>query len=68
MLWKPAPREAQTTIGCGQCDKPLLARRTCHHAYLYCEHCRKEFLLQEYIPRMDEALETFLEAIDCDRV
>lgn len=68
MLWKPAPRSAQTTIPCAVCKKPLMARRTCHHAYLQCEHCRKDYQVQEYIKDMDEALEDFLEAINCDRV
>ena len=68
MLWKPSPRSAQTTITCSQCGNPLLARRTCHQAYLYCERCQKEFALRDYISRMDAALEAFLEAINCDRV
>lgn len=45
-----------------------MARRTCHHAYLHCEHCKKDFTVQEYIKQMDPALEAFLEAINCDRV
>lgn len=68
MLWRPAPRSAQTTISCPHCARPLTARRTCHHAYMYCEHCHKELPLQDVIGQMDEALEAFLEAINCDRV
>ena len=48
-MWKPAPRQAQTTISCAICKKPLMARRTCHTAYLRCEHCDKTYALQEYI-------------------
>lgn len=59
---------AQTTIACPVCGNALQARRTCHQAYLYCDRCRKDFLLQDFISRMDEALEAFLEAINCDRV
>jgi len=68
MLFKPAPRFAQTTIPCVCCKRPLLARRTCHEAYLQCEHCRREYAVQEYIREMDTALEDFLAAINCDRV
>lgn len=67
-MWKPAPRSAQTTIPCERCQKPLLARRSCHVAYLHCEHCRRDFPLKDNIARMDSALETFLEAINCDRI
>lgn len=45
-----------------------MARRTCHHAYLECEHCKRTFEVQDYIKEMDTALESFLEAINCDRV
>lgn len=68
MLWRPAPRSAQTTIPCRNCKKPLVARRSCHQAYLECDQCRKRFEIQEYVRQMDEPLETFLEAINCDRV
>ena len=45
-----------------------MAKRTCHAAYLYCEHCNKNFPLQDYIKVMDPALEEFLEAIACNRI
>ncbi|MDL2266670.1 hypothetical protein LJC46_01610 [Desulfovibrio sp. OttesenSCG-928-G15] len=67
-MWKPAPRSAQTSIPCTLCNRPLLAKRTCHQAYMYCEQCKKEFPLQMHIKQMDSALESFLEAINCDRV
>lgn len=67
-LWKPAPRSAQTTIPCSLCQKPLVARRTCHEAYLRCESCGKDFTVREHLKDMDKALEAFLEAINCDRV
>ena len=68
IMWKPIPRQAQTTIECPLCKKPLMARRTCFTAYLSCERCNKSFPLQEYIKVMDPALEQFLEAINCDRI
>jgi len=67
-MWKPAPRNAQTTIPCPCCSEPLLALRSCHEAYLRCERCRKDFAVKDHIRDMDEALEAFLEAINCDRV
>lgn len=67
-MWKSPPRHAQTTISCALCKKPLVARRTCHAAYLHCEHCNKNFPLQDYIKAMDPALEEFLEALACNRI
>lgn len=68
MWWKPAPRSAQTTIPCARCKRPLMVRRTCHEAYLQCEHCRCNFPVRDYVKDMDKALEDFLEAVNCDRV
>jgi hypothetical protein len=61
------PRSAQTTIPCKQCQKPLVARRTCHEAYLYCEHCARESPVSAYSAQMDDALEQFIESLNCDR-
>ena len=68
MWWKPAPRSAQTAIPCAKCGRPLMARRTCHEAYLHCEQCNKNYQVRQYIKQMDKALEGFPEAINCDRV
>ena len=62
-----APRSAQTTIPCKQCKKPLTAKRTCHEAYLYCEQCARQFPISAYSAHMDDALERFIEALNCDR-
>lgn len=67
-IWKPAPRHAQTTIPCRECEAPLTARRTCHHAYIKCDSCGKEYEIQDVLSDMDAALEQFLEAVNCDRV
>jgi hypothetical protein len=67
-MWKPSPRYAQTGISCSICKKPLIVRRSCHNAYLSCEHCNKNFSIQEYIQDMDPILEEFLEGINCDRI
>ncbi len=63
-----AAREARTTLACPQCGEPLNIRRTCHEAYMQCSSCRKEFPLSPFIPRMDDAMETFLEQLYADRV
>ncbi len=63
-----SPRSAQTTIPCEQCGEPLTVARTCHMAYLRCEHCKKDFRIQEYLDSMDPTMEAFLEALNCDRV
>lgn len=68
MLWRTSPRSTQTTIPCSKCKNNLMARRSCHEAYLECEHCRKRYEVQEYIQQMDAKLESFLESINCDRV
>ena len=53
-----AARQARTTLPCPDCGQALDTRRT----------CRKEFPLTPFIPRMDEAMETFLEQLFVDRV
>lgn len=69
-MWKftPAPRSAQTTIPCSCCSAPLEARRSCHEVTLYCPSCKRTFPVQDYIKKMDEALENFLEALQCNRI
>lgn len=63
-----AAREKQTTIPCPTCDKSLMVKRTCHEAYMYCEHCQKAFALKDFIPQMDEAMEEFLENLYSNRI
>ena len=63
-----AARQARTTLPCPDCGQALDIRRTCHEAYMQCSACRKEFPLTPFIPRMDEAMETFLEQLFVDRV
>ncbi len=69
-MWKSfsPPREAPTTIPCRECGRLLAARRSCREARLGCPGCGRSFELREYIERMDEALEKFLEALNCDRI
>lgn len=63
-----APRQARTTLPCPLCGDDLDIRRTCHEAYMYCPACAKEFPLADYIPRMDEVMENFLERLFADRI
>lgn len=63
-----AAREKQTTIPCPHCAKPLMVKRTCHEAYMYCEHCQQAFALKDFIPQMDEAMEEFLENLYSNRI
>lgn len=46
----------------------MMIKRTCHEAYMYCEHCKKAFALKDFIPQMDEAMEEFLENLYTNRI
>lgn len=61
-------REKQTTLLCPLCSEKLMIKRTCHEAYMYCEACQKKFPLKDFIPRMDEAMEEFLENLYSNRI
>lgn len=61
-------RKAETTIECRDCAGKLNAERTCHEVYLRCTECNKVTPVQEYIHEMDDALESFMENVFCDRV
>lgn len=60
--------QAQTTIPCKECGQTLIVARTCHRVYMHCPKCDKKFPLNDYISKMDEALEKFMENVYCDRV
>lgn len=61
-------REQQTTLPCPLCSDPMLIKRTCHEAYMYCASCRRQFELKDFIPQMDEAMEEFLENLYSNRI
>ncbi|WP_297215630.1 dual CXXC motif small (seleno)protein [uncultured Desulfovibrio sp.] len=63
-----APRQAQTTLPCPHCGKPMLIVRTCHEAHMYCEHCRQSYDLARFITQADDAMETFLAGLYMDRI
>lgn len=67
-LFFSAPRQARTTLACPECGAGLDIRRSCHEAYMFCGECDKEFPLEPFIPRMDDAMENFLEQMFADRV
>lgn len=68
MFFSSPPRQAETTMTCHACQGLLLAKRSCHEAYLYCPSCHTPFTITEYRAEMDTVLEDFLEAQYSDRV
>ncbi|MDR3044047.1 MAG: hypothetical protein LBU75_07255 [Desulfovibrio sp.] len=61
------PRAAQTTIPCRTCGTALRVERTCHEVFLRCTTCRSTHDVGEYVAQMDDALESFMENVYCDR-
>lgn len=60
-------RAAQTTIPCRACGTALRVERTCHEVFLRCATCRTTHTVGEYVDQMDDALESFMENVYCDR-
>lgn len=63
-----SPREAQTTLPCPLCAQPLLVTRSCFEVQMYCPHCKKNFPVDDFVRRMDDALESFMENVYCNRI
>ncbi len=63
-----APRSAQTTLPCPNCQEKLEIARTCHEVYMRCKQCGRKYPLQEFIAKADEAMEAFLENVYCNRI
>ena len=63
-----ASRDARTTIACPNCPDKLHIVRTCHEVFMRCPSCGAEFPLQEYIRQADDAMESFLENVYCNRI
>ena len=63
-----APRQAQTTIPCPHCKKPLAIERSCRSARMRCPSCQKTYPLRDYIARADKAMEDFLDNCYVDRI
>ena len=61
-------RKVETTVPCRQCGTPLFIERTCHEVHMFCPHCGKILPLSDYIAVADEAMETFLSGVYCDRM
>ncbi len=61
-------REAKTSLPCNICQDALYIKRSCHEAYMYCYNCQKSFQLNDYIPKMDDAMEGFLEGLYSNRI
>lgn len=67
-LFFGAAREAQTTLPCPDCTNLLHIKRTCHEAFMTCKTCHKDFPLEPFIPKMDDAMEKFLENLYANRI
>ncbi|MBO4335061.1 MAG: hypothetical protein J5846_04395 [Desulfovibrio sp.] len=63
-----APRDAETSLPCPHCQRPLHIARSCHEVFMRCPSCEKCFPLKEFIPKADAAMEKFMENVYCDRV
>lgn len=63
-----SPTQAETTLVCPECNKNLNIMRDCFNTYMKCHECRKKFAIEAFIPKMDKAMEDFLENIYVDRV
>ena len=63
-----ASRDAKTTSACPNCADKLHITRTCHEVFMRCPSCKAEFPLQKYIKQADDAMESFLENVYCNRI
>ncbi|MBQ7738650.1 MAG: hypothetical protein IJT59_03220 [Desulfovibrionaceae bacterium] len=63
-----AARSAKTTLKCPQCQEKLDIARTCHEVFMRCNQCKRKYPLEQYIGQADEAMESFLENVYCDRI
>lgn len=61
-------RKAQTTLPCRECKAQVVIERSCHEVHLVCPSCGRTYPVQQYIQEADEAMETFLEQVYCDRM
>lgn len=61
-------REAQTTLKCPQCGKPLHIGRTCRQVQMFCPACKRQYPLNEFIGSADAVMEEFLENVHFDRI
>ena len=61
-------RKVQTTVPCKKCTAPLSIERSCHEVHMSCPQCGEKAPLREYIAQADEAMESFLEQVYCDRM
>ncbi len=62
------PRQAETTMPCKACGRPVSAKRSCLRVSLVCPSCKKEYPLEDYLAKMDAALESFLDGVYIDRI
>ena len=63
-----APRSAQTTIPCPNCNRKLTIERSCREAHMHCPTCHKTYPLGAFIKHADKAMEDFLDNCYVDRI
>lgn len=63
-----AARDAETSLKCPKCGGNLHIARTCHEVYIICPACRARYELKDHIGQADQAMESFLENVYCDRM
>lgn len=63
-----APRDAETTLKCPVCGKKLHITRSCHEVAMRCQACKRQFPLKDFIGQSDQAMESFMENVYCDRI
>lgn len=61
-------RDAETTLSCPECGKPLHIVRSCRETHVYCPSCGRNYPLGDFIAQADEIMERFLENVYCDRI
>lgn len=61
-------REANTSIPCPKCGKPLKIARSCHSVFFKCDKCKMHWPLGQFINHEDAAMEKFLDGVYLDRI
>lgn len=61
-------RDSETFQKCPQCGRRLHIARTCHEVFMKCPDCGKKYPLKDYIDKMDDKMESFLENVYVDRI
>lgn len=63
-----AARERDTSMDCLNCGAKVTVRRSCLSVSLHCKSCGANFPAEKYIHCMDDAMESFMENVYCNRI